>query len=166
MFILLWFPNPDVRVSCRYKNCSQILILQVCIIFVRRCVYVQEEKKCVMLIVWHSFQKSEVHVIFYDFERVEIKDLKIFIFLEKYFIESPFLLKCSRSLHFTIEWTLGEIPQTRTSLSAKAYVLLMLIKVKMYLMRRCFKYKETYFCHKYMPAVLCLNLDKFVLHVN
>ena len=97
---------------------------------------------------------------------LKITHLKIFIFLEKYFIESPFLLKCSRSLHFTIEWTLGEIPQTRTSLSAKAYVLLMLIKVKMYLMRRCFKYKETYFCHKYMPAVLCLNLDKFVLHVN
>lgn len=34
------FPPQMFWVSCRYKNCPQILILQVCIIFVRRCVYV------------------------------------------------------------------------------------------------------------------------------
>ena len=95
---------------------------------------------------------------------LKITHLKINFFL-KIFIESPFFPKCSRSLHFTIEWRLEEIsskrsylwregkyiPQTRTLLSAKAYVLLMLIKVKMYLMRRCFKYKETYFCHTSRP---------------
>ena len=133
----------------------------------------QEAKKCVTLIVWHSFQKSEdglSMLFFYDFERVEIfakiTHLKILIFFWKIFYRKSVPSKTfTVPFHFSIEWTLGEIsserlylwregkysPQTTTWLSAKAYVLLMLIKVKMYLMRRCFKYKETYFCHTSRP---------------
>ena len=111
-----------------------------------------------------------VHVIFLRFRKswnfcknYAFKNLNFFwkIFYRKSVPSKMFTVP----FRFSIEWTLGEIsferlylwregkysPQTRTWLSAKAYVLLMLIKVKMYLMRRCFKYKETYFCHTSRP---------------